>query len=69
MDAVFFDFDGVLTTDKYGSDTTNRYLGEAPGLDLIGSTKRWSVTTTTCCWAGWGTLMSGLRYAANWVWK
>ncbi|MBP4044483.1 HAD family hydrolase [Chromobacterium violaceum] len=32
MDAVFFDFDGVLTTDKYGSDTTNRYLGEATGL-------------------------------------
>ncbi|WP_223253497.1 HAD family hydrolase [Chromobacterium amazonense] len=32
IQAVFFDFDGVLTTDKYGSDTTNRYLGEATGL-------------------------------------
>ncbi|MDE1715458.1 HAD-IA family hydrolase [Chromobacterium amazonense] len=32
IEAVFFDFDGVLTTDKYGSDTTNRYLGEATGL-------------------------------------
>ncbi|AXE32133.1 haloacid dehalogenase [Chromobacterium phragmitis] len=32
MEAVFFDFDGVLTTDKHGSDTTNRYLGEATGL-------------------------------------
>ncbi|SUX53767.1 HAD-IA family hydrolase [Chromobacterium vaccinii] len=32
ISTVFFDFDGVLTTDKYGSDTTNRYLGNATGL-------------------------------------
>lgn len=30
--AVLFDFDGVLTTDKYGSDTTNRYLAQTTGL-------------------------------------
>ncbi|MEO2219155.1 HAD-IA family hydrolase [Chromobacterium vaccinii] len=32
ISTVFFDFDGVLTTDKYGSDTTNRYLGNTTGL-------------------------------------
>ncbi|UTH73561.1 HAD-IA family hydrolase [Chromobacterium sp. IIBBL 290-4] len=32
IQAVFFDYDGVLTTDKYGSDTTNRYLSQASGL-------------------------------------
>jgi HAD superfamily hydrolase (TIGR01509 family) len=32
--AVFFDYDGVLTTDKTGSLTTNRYLSQAAGIDL-----------------------------------
>lgn len=32
--AVFFDYDGVLTTDKTGSLTTCRYLARAAGLDL-----------------------------------
>jgi putative hydrolase of the HAD superfamily len=32
--AVFFDYDGVLTTDKTGSLTTTRYLSEATGVDL-----------------------------------
>ena len=32
--AVFFDYDGVLTTDKTGSLTTNRYLSKAVGIDL-----------------------------------
>jgi len=31
--AVFFDYDGVLTTDKTGSLTTNRYLSQAAGVD------------------------------------
>jgi len=31
--AVFFDYDGVLTTDKSGSLTTTRYLSRATGLD------------------------------------
>lgn len=34
--AVFFDFDGVLTTDKTGSLTTARYLSQATGLALHG---------------------------------
>ncbi|WP_231137380.1 HAD family hydrolase [Chromobacterium paludis] len=29
---MLFDFDGVLTTDKYGSDATNRYLAQTTGL-------------------------------------
>jgi len=32
--AIFFDYDGVLTTDKTGSLTTNRYLSEASGLEF-----------------------------------
>jgi HAD superfamily hydrolase (TIGR01509 family) len=32
--AVFFDYDGVLTTDKTGSLTTNRYLSEAAGIEF-----------------------------------
>jgi HAD superfamily hydrolase (TIGR01509 family) len=32
--AVFFDYDGVLTTDKTGSLTTARYLSRATGIDL-----------------------------------
>jgi putative hydrolase of the HAD superfamily len=32
--AVFFDYDGVLTTDKTGSLTTFRYLSDATGIDL-----------------------------------
>lgn len=32
--AVFFDYDGVLTTDKTGSLTTCRYLAGATGIDL-----------------------------------
>lgn len=28
MRAILFDFDGVLTIDKYGSDSILRYLGE-----------------------------------------
>lgn len=31
--AVFFDFDGVLTTDKTGSLTTIRYLSEQTGIE------------------------------------
>lgn len=34
MKAVLFDFDGVLTTDKTGSLTTLRALGEATGIPL-----------------------------------
>ncbi|RQS60065.1 HAD family hydrolase [Burkholderia sp. Bp8963] len=30
--AIFFDYDGVLTTDKTGSLTTNRYLSNASGV-------------------------------------
>jgi putative hydrolase of the HAD superfamily len=30
--AVFFDYDGVLTTDKTGSVTTNRFLSEQTGI-------------------------------------
>lgn len=33
MRAVFFDFDGVLTTDKTGSLTTLRYLSAHTGID------------------------------------
>lgn len=32
--AVLFDFDGVLTTDKTGSQTTTRYLSNATGVEL-----------------------------------
>jgi HAD superfamily hydrolase (TIGR01509 family) len=32
--AVFFDYDGVLTTDKTGSQTTTRYLSRVTGLEL-----------------------------------
>ena len=31
--AIFFDYDGVLTTDKTGSLTTNKYLSHASGVD------------------------------------
>lgn len=31
---VFFDFDGVLTTDRTGSITTLRYLSKATGIEL-----------------------------------
>ncbi|MFZ6761026.1 HAD hydrolase-like protein [Undibacterium sp. Ji50W] len=31
---IFFDYDGVLTTDKTGSLTTNRYLSKATGLEF-----------------------------------
>jgi putative hydrolase of the HAD superfamily len=32
MKAILFDFDGVLTIDKYGSDSTLRYLAEKTGI-------------------------------------
>lgn len=32
--AIFFDYDGVLTTDKSGSLTTYRYLSKASGIAL-----------------------------------
>jgi putative hydrolase of the HAD superfamily len=32
--AVFFDYDGVLTTDKTGSLTTNRYLSLSTGVEF-----------------------------------
>jgi len=32
--AIFFDYDGVLTTDKTGSITTVRYLSKATGIDF-----------------------------------
>src|SRR4051812_4026018 len=32
--AVFFDYDGVLTTDKTGSLTTTRYLSRVTGIGL-----------------------------------
>ena len=32
--AVYFDYDGVLTTDKTGSLTTNRYLSHATGVEF-----------------------------------
>ena len=32
--AVFFDFDGVLTTDKTGSTTTARYISQRTGIEL-----------------------------------
>lgn len=32
--AVFFDFDGVLTTDRTGSITTTRYISQATGIAL-----------------------------------
>lgn len=32
--AVFFDYDGVLTTDKTGSQTTTRYLSRVTGIEL-----------------------------------
>ena len=32
--AVFFDFDGVLTTDKTGSTTTTRYISQETGIAL-----------------------------------
>lgn len=32
--AVFFDFDGVLTTDKTGSATTTRHLSQRTGLEI-----------------------------------
>jgi HAD superfamily hydrolase (TIGR01509 family) len=32
--AVFFDYDGVLTTDKTGSQTTTRYLSAVTGIEL-----------------------------------
>ncbi|MEZ4679386.1 MAG: hypothetical protein R2932_34715 [Caldilineaceae bacterium] len=32
--AIFFDYDGVLTTDKTGSTTTTRYLSRATGIEL-----------------------------------
>src|SRR5689334_6003179 len=34
MRAVFFDYDGVLTTDKTGSLTTCRYISQRTGLPL-----------------------------------
>ena len=32
--AVFFDFDGVLTTDTTGSTTTTRYISQKTGIEL-----------------------------------
>lgn len=32
--AVFFDYDGVLTTDKTGSQTTTKYLSRVAGIEL-----------------------------------
>ena len=32
--AAFFDYDGVLTTDKTGSQTTTRYISQVTGLEL-----------------------------------
>lgn len=34
MKAILFDFDGVLTTDKYGSDSILRYLSENSGVSI-----------------------------------
>jgi putative hydrolase of the HAD superfamily len=33
--AIFFDYDGVLTTDKTGSLTTTRYISHATGIDVL----------------------------------
>ena len=33
--AIFFDYDGVLTTDKTGSLTTTRYISHATGIDAL----------------------------------
>ena len=32
--AIFFDYDGVLTTDKTGSQTTAKYLSRVTGIEL-----------------------------------
>jgi HAD superfamily hydrolase (TIGR01549 family) len=34
ISAIFFDYDGVLTTDKTGSLTTCRYVSQAMGIDV-----------------------------------
>ncbi|MBU0589132.1 MAG: HAD-IA family hydrolase [Gammaproteobacteria bacterium] len=34
LKAVFFDFDGVLTTDKTGSATTTHYISQKTGIEL-----------------------------------
>jgi HAD superfamily hydrolase (TIGR01549 family) len=34
ISAIFFDYDGVLTTDKTGSLTTCRYVSQATGIDI-----------------------------------
>ena len=34
INAIFFDYDGVLTTDKTGSLTTCRYVSRATGIDV-----------------------------------
>jgi len=35
INAIFFDYDGVLTTDKTGSLTTCRYVSQAIGVDVL----------------------------------
>jgi hypothetical protein len=32
IEAIFFDYDGVLTLDQTGSLTTNRFLSERTGI-------------------------------------
>lgn len=39
MQAIFFDFDGVLTTDPTGSYSTCRYVAKAAGVDEAAFTK------------------------------
>ncbi|VWD07771.1 haloacid dehalogenase [Burkholderia lata] len=40
--AIFFDYDGVLTTDRTGSITTNRYLSKVSGVDYESIQKAFS---------------------------
>lgn len=35
IEAIFFDYDGVLTKDKTGSLTTTRYISHATGIDVL----------------------------------
>ena len=61
--AVFFDYDGVLTTDKTGSLTTNRYLSQAAGIDFSKIRAAFSQYSR----AKLLTLRSGSKSVANWV--
>jgi putative hydrolase of the HAD superfamily len=56
---IFFDYDGVLTTDKSGSLTTHRYLSDATGVALPAIGAAFSPHA--------GDLLTGkLRYAQIW---